>query len=206
MDDNQNKTKISADINQNTTHFDSNKENISSEEELKKKMDAILAMEGEEGRKRREEAEKAKKEAEIIGVLESEKAELNNKLAEIGKKKEESEIKWIDLSEKKKALESILSPIVDAEVIKEKEVQAKNQEEHATDDVKQRQGFEKERQSLEAERQKLENEKWAIENKIEDLKTIMEENKSSYQSLLREEYTIVDKIAEIDKKEESVKQ
>jgi len=206
MDDNQNKTQKIDDSIQVEADNQLPKEKTPSEEELKKKMEAILAMEGEEGRKRREDAEKAKKEAEMLNVLEAEKAELKNKLAEIAKKKEVFEIKWIDFSEKKKGLEDLLLPITESELTKEKEVQAKNQEEHATDDVKKRQSFEKERQSLEAERQKIEKEKWVIENKLEELRIVMEENKADYQKLLKEEYTIIDKVAEIDKKEESIKQ
>ena len=176
-----------------------------SEEDVKKKMEAILAMEGEEGRLRREKVEKEKEEAGMVAKLEEEKSEINKKLEETSKNKEELEIKWIDLSEKMKELQKILEPIKENEARLEKDIQSKNQEEHATEDILTRQGFEKERQVLEADRQKIEKEKWEIEGKVLEINGLMAENKAKFQKILDEEYSFFDKIKEIDLKIKSIK-
>lgn len=178
---------------------------LQNEEELKKKMEAILAMEGEEGRLKRERIEKEKEEAEMIGKLEKEKTVIKTKLEEIAKKKEKLELSWIDLSQKMGELKKLLDPISLAETNIEKDVQAKNQEEHATDDIKKRQEFEKERQTMETKRQVIEKEKWVIENKMLELTAVMNEDKLKYQSVLSEEYSLVDKTKEIDEKIRSIK-
>lgn len=174
--------------------------------DTQKKLEAILAMEGEEGRARREAEEKKKKEAQMLVELEKQKTELNNKLAEISKKKDELELRWIDLNDKKEGIKKILDPILSSEIKTETEEQAKNQEEHAAQDIKQRQEIEKQRQALDIERQKIEQEKWGIEDKIYEVEQIMLQNKASYQVLIKEEYKIIDDLSEIDKKIESIKQ
>ena len=176
-----------------------------SEEEIKRKMEAILEMEGEEGRLKREKEEKEKEEAEKIGKIEEEKTTINSKLEEIRKQKEELEIKWIDLRDKKNDLQKLLNPILADEMSVEKDVQAKNQEEHATDDPKIRQGFERERQILELKRQEIEKSKWVIEDKMTEINAIMEENKTKFQAVEKEEFQLKDRIKELDEQIKSIK-
>jgi len=175
------------------------------EEKLKRKLEAILAMEGEEGRLKRERAEKEKMESDMVSKLDSEKAEINKKLSEISKKKEEYELKWVDITDKKGSIKQILDPIIESETNLEKNEQSKNQEEHATEDVRQRQALEKERQEISQQREKTEKDKWLIEDKILELDETSEKNKKEYQLLIDEEYSLLDKVKEIDKKIESIK-
>jgi hypothetical protein len=178
---------------------------IQNEEELRKKMEAILEMEGEEGRERRERAENKKHQLEMISELELEKTKLLIELQEITKYKENLELKWIDLSNKKDSLQKLLDPILSAEMNAEKDVQVKNQEEHATDDPKARQIIEKERQEIESKRQMIEKEKWVIEDKMSEILTIMNENKIRFQGVLKNEYLFIDKVKEIEEKIKSIK-
>lgn len=176
------------------------------EETTDKKMAAILAMEGEEGRLLRERSEKEKEKNKMLSGFEDEKRKTKERLTEIEKTRGDLEIKWIDLSSKKTGLQKIIDPILAAETKTEKDVQAKNQEEHATDDLAARQALERERQSIEAERQKIEKEKWGVEDKIVEINKIMDENKVKYQAALKEEYVLTDKIKEIDQNIKSVQQ
>jgi hypothetical protein len=208
MGDEQNTQKPKANgqkTNPNTATTAELKDKIA-EPDTKKKLEAILAMEGEEGRARREAEEKKKLEAQMLLDLEKQKSELNNKLSEIGKKKDEFELRWIDLNDKKEGIQKILDPILSSEIKTETEEQEKNKEEHAVQDIKQRQEIERQRQALEIERQKIEQEKWGIEDKIYEVDQVMQENKASYQTLIKEEYKIIDDLSEIDKKIESIKQ
>lgn len=207
MDDQQNTQHDSEDsaVTQNTVSELNNNITTESAPELNKKMEAIMAMEGEEGRARREKEEMAKKEAAMLEETNKEKDTLTKQLKTISGEKEKLEFRWIDLSEKKQELQKLLEPILIKEANNEKDVQAKNQEEHATDDAKERQQFEKERQALEAEREKTEKEKWVIEDKIAELDKIMNENKEKYQQVLKDEYLVTDKIKNLDKKIESIK-
>lgn len=218
MDDSQNpqnQTAQTSDINvpqkQKTDNQDPINDQANAEQvtetnalELKKKMEAILAMEGEEGRARREAEERKKMEAKMVLELKAQKNALNKKLNEITKEKEKLELHWIDLDDKKNEIGKILDPITAAEIKVENDIQEKNKEEHATDDLKRRQEFEKQRQVLEAEREKLEKEKWVIEDKVYDVDSLMSEHKTKYQAVLKEEYSTIDQLAEIDKKVESI--
>lgn len=211
MDDTQNPQNqpVGTDNTQNTPDQNAIPQNTSIQntptEEINKKMEAVLAMEGEEGKARREREEREKKEAEMVVKYEEEKGSLNERLKEIAKLKEDFELHWVDLSEKKDGLQKLLDPILTGEANAEKDVQAKNQEEHATDIPTERQGFEKQRQALEVIRIQFEKEKWVIEDKMSELEKEMNDNKVKYQELLREEYSIIDKVKEIDKNIESLK-
>lgn len=175
-------------------------------EEANKKMEAVLAMEGEEGRLRREQEEKEQKETEMINALEAERTELNEKLATVTKQKEDYEVKWIDLSDKKKEIQKILDPILANEIDIEKAEQAKSQEEHATDDPAARQGFEKERQALEIKRDEVEKEKWKLEDEKAKLDALLLQNTTEYQVIIKDEYTIQDRLKEIDATIKSIRQ
>lgn len=171
----------------------------------KAKEEAILAMEGEEGRLRREKAEKEKKTAKMLAELDEEKKLANLRLEAINKEKEKLELKWIEMSDKKKEFQKILEPIVLSEMNIEKDVQSKNQEEHATEDPVLRQPLEKERQELETKRQAIEKNKWSIEDEITKLNVVMNENKVKYQELLNEEFSLEDKTVQIEEKIKSIK-
>lgn len=171
--------------------------NLTPEEIEKKKEEAKLAMEGEEGRARREKIEKEKQIEAEIAKLEGEKAGLQAKLAGINKEKEGLELKWVDLSGQKEALQKKLDPIIETEKNSEIEVQKLNQEEHATDDRIARQEIEKRRQDMEKKREDTEKNKWALELEMIALEKIMEENKKKFQILDDDGYSAEKRIEEI---------
>lgn len=170
---------------------------LTPEEIEKKKTEAALAMEGEEGRVRRENIEKEKKIEIEIKKLEEEKTENQKKLNDLNKDKEALEMIWVDLSGQKDVLQKKLDPILAVEMNTEKDVQKLNQEEHATDDRIARQDIEKKRQEIEKTREEAEKNKWALENEMIALEKIMNENKKKFQTLDENSYAAEKRIEEI---------
>jgi len=165
----------------------------------RKRKEAMLAMEGDEGRLRRERAEQRKKEEEIMSQVSVEKAGLTRRLSEIARQKEELETKWMQYSDKKAPLDARLAVLVEQEVRVESDGEKINQEEHNTVDPKVRQEIEKKRWENDDLRRKIEKEKWDIEDKTSNLTKFMEENKLAYQKVLDEEDQIARRVDEIDR-------
>ena len=110
------------------TPFDalSAKQALSAEEQRKA---AMLAMEGEEGRRKRELEEQYRKEQELRAKVEFEKAQFESKLRELTKQKEYLELEWIKYSSQKQPLENQVQPIKVEEKAAEDEERKAEQDE-----------------------------------------------------------------------------
>lgn len=152
---------------------------------------AKLAMQGPERTVKRERNEREKQ-------IEKEKADLEQLLALTTKKKEDLEIAWVVLDNKRNDLKKMLAPILEEEEKLELEEEELEGRERTTTDPLERQKVEKDRLAVQAKRQTVEKEKWGYEDKIFKLETSIKENTDKYQIHLDEEEEILGKIDNLD--------
>ncbi|MBI3632097.1 MAG: hypothetical protein HY225_01480 [Candidatus Vogelbacteria bacterium] len=164
-----------------------------------KKKQAMLAMEGEEGRRHREDLERKKQEEELKIKLEDERTKVGHELERLASEKEKLELKWVELNEIKAPLEKSLEPIVTKEAQVEKEESDIEKKEHSTSDPVERQATEKMRWEVEDRRRLVEKERWRMEDEIGKVNAIIKTNSDKYQELLAEEEKSQKRLDEINK-------
>ena len=93
------------------------------QDDLQSKLEAARrALEGEEHAAKREQEEKLK-------AGQAERQQLEQHLAEIAKQKEVLELSWVDFDSKRKAVRSLLNPILDEEKkVEEEEIKLETEE------------------------------------------------------------------------------
>jgi len=161
-----------------------------SPEELKKQ--AMLAMEGEEGRRQRELEEQRKKEAELRAKLEGEKTQLELKLRELLQQKEALELEWIKYNNQETPLETQVQPIIAEEKAAEDEERKVEQDEAVAvstpgTPVAKIQEVEIKRWTVQERRHHAEEQKWAFQKQIESLKAAKDELGNAYRKILSDE-------------------
>ena len=170
------------------------------EKELEeKKKQAMLAMEGEEGRLHREALERKKQEEELKAKLQEERTRLGQDLDKLSSDKEKLELKWVELNEKKVPLEKSLEPIVALEIKVEQEESNIEKKEHTTSDPVEKQTTEKMRWEVEDRRRAVEKDRWKLEDEIGKVNAIIKANSDKYQQLLAEEEKAEQRLDEINK-------
>ena len=162
---------------------------LSAEEQRKA---AMLAMEGEEGRRKRELEEQYKREQELRSKLEFEKSQFESKLREITKQKESLELEWIKYSNQKQPLETQVQPIKAEEKAAEDEERKTEQDEAIAAStpntpVATIQEVEMKRWAIQERRHHAEEQKWAFEKQIELLKSSMDALGNEYRRILNDE-------------------
>lgn len=151
-----------------------------------KKRLAMLAMEGEGGKRRREALEKRQAEEEIKKKLQAERTGLEKKIEELSAEKEKLELKWIELNEVKSPLEKNLTPVVTDEIKVEKEEEDAEKKEKSSANPKERQSAEKMRWGIDDKRRAIEKERWRLEDEIGKIDDIIKANSEKYQRILAE--------------------
>ncbi len=141
---------------------------------------ARRALEGPEHTAKREQEEKEK-------VLAAERSVLETKLSEIVAQKEKLELAWIELDNQRKAVRTVLNPLVTQEKKLEEEEATLEQTEAAAADPAERHATEEKRWAIQAERKALEEKKWTEEQKILAIEQTIEANTKQYRALLEEE-------------------
>ncbi|MBI3633757.1 MAG: hypothetical protein HY226_05720 [Candidatus Vogelbacteria bacterium] len=170
------------------------------EKELEeKKKQAMLAMEGEEGRLHRESLERKKQEEELKAKLQDERTKLQQELERLSGEKEKLELKWVELNETKAPLEKNLEPIVAQATKVEQEESDIEKKEHSTNDPAERQTTEKMRWEVDDRRRSVEKDRWRLEDEIGKIDAIIKSNSEKYQVLLTEEEKVERRLEEINK-------
>ena len=147
-------------------------------------------MEGPERTIKREHEEKEKTTKEELTKLESD-------LAIVTKKKEDLEIAWIELDNKRTAIKEMLKPFEDKEAeLETAELREENQE-AKTAGVKQKQETEATRWQTQQDRHKTETEKWELQNKFLEIQDKIDSNTRAYQENLNGEDEIKEKMAKL---------
>jgi hypothetical protein len=164
-------------------------ENLTEAEKLER---ARLAMEGPERHARREAEEHEH-------ALTAEKQELESKLAAVVKEKEQLELAWVDLDEKRGDFKKLLQPILDEETRIEAEELKTEEEEKNMGLEREKQIIEKKKWLLEDQRRKVEEEKWALEEKMWKLEESLDANTKHYRELLDQEEEINARLAVLNK-------
>jgi hypothetical protein len=164
-------------------------EQISEEEKLER---ARLAMEGPERAARREAEEKHK-------ALETEKIDLEQRLAGVTKEKEQLELAWVDLDDKRGDMKKILQPILDEEAEIEAEETKAEEEEKKMGLEREKQIIEKKKWLIEDKRRKVEQEKWNVEEKVWKLEEAIDANTKRYRELLDQEEEITTRLEKLKK-------
>lgn len=164
-----------------------------------KKKQAMLAMEGEQGKLHRESLERKQQEEELKKKLQEERATLQKSIDDLTAQKEKLELKWIELNEIKAPLEKSLTPIVADEIKVEKEDSDIEMKEKSTADPKEKQLVEKMRWEVEDRRRAVEKERWRLEDEIGKVNDIIKLNSEKYQILLSAEEKAEQRLNEINK-------
>jgi hypothetical protein len=119
--------------------------------------------------------------------LEGEEAEIQAKLATNNKSKETFELSWIELDNQRRAIRTVLNPLLDEEKkIETQEVDLEAEEAKiglAADKHK----VEEKRWAVQAKRQEIEKQKWAEEEKLAKIEATIQDNTTKYRALLDEE-------------------
>ncbi len=164
-----------------------------------KKRQAMLAMEGEEGKRHRENLERKEQEEEIKKRLQEERSALEKEMGDVATQKEKLELKWVELNEIKAPLEKSLEPILAEEVKIEREEDDIEKKEHGAIDPKERQVAEKMRWEVDDRRRSTEKDRWRLEDEIGKIDDIIKANSEKYQSVLAEEEKMQQRLDEINK-------
>lgn len=165
-----------------------------------KKRLAMLAMEGPEGKARREATERKEQEEGLKKKLQEEREVLEKRIGELAAEKEKLELKWIDLNETKAPLEKSLGPIVADEIKVEKEDEdIEKKEKLSVADPKERQAAEKMRWEIEDRRRVIEKDRWRLEDEIGKVNDIIKANSTKYQEVLAEQEKNQKRLDEITK-------
>ncbi len=164
-----------------------------------KKKQAMLAMEGEEGKKHREGLERKQQEEDLKKKLQEERSALEKKIEELNVEKEKLELKWVELNEIKAPLEKAILPIVADETKTEKEEGDIEAKEKSVTDPKEKQTVEKMRWEIDDRRRAIEKDRWRLEDEIGKVNDIIKTNSRKYQGVLMEEEKIQQRLDEIKK-------
>ncbi|MCE9629026.1 MAG: hypothetical protein K8Q91_03475 [Candidatus Vogelbacteria bacterium] len=152
---------------------------------------ARLAMQGPERTIQRERNERERQ-------IDKEKSELGQSLSLITKKKEDMEIGWVVLDNKRVDLKKMLAPLLDEEEKLETAEDELEGRERTTSLPTDRQKIEKERWVIQDKRKELEKQKWGFEDKITKVETLIKESTEKYQTLLDEEEITIKKLDDLE--------
>lgn len=144
---------------------------------------ARVTMEGPERAIARERNEKSDR-------IHNQIKKMGEELAMVTKRKEDLEIAWVVLDNKRNDLKKMLAPILAEEEkmeVKEDELEGKERTTLLPSD---RQRIEKERWQAQEERRKIEVKKWELEDKVAFLENQIGDNTKKYQELLDQEGTL----------------
>lgn len=150
-------------------------------DDLQAKLEAARrALEGEDHVAKREQEEK-------IRAAKTERQQLEQHLAEIAKQKEILELSWVDLDTKRKAIRTLLNPILDEEKkIEEEEIKLEAEEAKIGVETEKHK-VEEQRWSIQAKRKEIEQQKWEEEQKLVVIEKNLEENTQKYRILIDDE-------------------
>lgn len=140
----------------------------------------------------------AKHEKELkVKSLEGEEAEIEAKLAANNKSKETFELSWIELDNQRRAIRTVLNPLLDEEKkIETQEVDLEAEEAKiglAADKHK----VEEKRWAVQAKRQEIEKQKWAEEEKLAKIEATIQDNTTKYRALLDEEEKLTQRLEQL---------
>ncbi len=130
--------------------------------------------------------------------IESEKANLNQKLQDIDKQKESLEISWIALDNKRAGLKKNLDPVLAEEEKVELKEDTLEGKERTTPLAEERRKIEEQRWEVQKKRRNLEEKKWDLEEKLTKINANIKENTENYRGLLKEEEKIKKQLEEIE--------
>jgi len=119
--------------------------------------------------------------------LEGEEGEINQKLEANAAAKEKLELGWIELDNQRRAIRTVLNPLLDEEKKIESEEVDLEAEEAKIGLAADKHVVEEKRWAVQAKRQKVEKEKWAEEEKLAQIETTIQDNTTQYRVLLDEE-------------------
>lgn len=131
-------------------------------------------------------AAKHEREAKLK-TLQTENDSLVNKLADTAKQKEALEVSWIELDNERRAIRTVLNPLLDEEKKIEAEESALEQEEAKIGLAADKQVVEKRRWLIQDKRKEIEQKKWAEEEKLAKIEATIQTNTTKYRTLLDEE-------------------
>ena len=154
--------------------------------------EARLAMEGTEHAAKREAREKTE-------AVHSERESIKERLAGISKEKEELELAWITLDEKRASVRQTLMPLIEEEKKIEAQEAALEEKERINVVAEERQRIEKERYETQKKRRAVEEKKWEIENSFTKEEGGLEATAKAYQKLLDEEESLYGKLDALEK-------
>ncbi len=164
-----------------------------------RKRQAMLAMEGEEGKRHRENLERKQQEEDIKKGLQEERVTLEKAMERLSTDKERLELKWIELNGIKSPLEKSLAPVLADEIKIEKEEMAIEIKEKSATDPKDKQSAEKMRWEVDDRRRSIEKDRWQLEDEIGKINDIIKTNSEKYQAVLTEEEKTQHRLDEINK-------
>ncbi|MCC6290686.1 hypothetical protein IT398_01280 [Candidatus Nomurabacteria bacterium] len=155
-----------------------------------KRTEAQAAMAGAEWTAKHDREERLK-------TLQTETDSLRQKLTEINKEKELLELDWIELDNQRRALRTILNPLLDEEKKIESEEISLESEEARTGLAADKKIIEKKRWEVQDKRKEIEKKKWDEEEKLAKIETTVQANTAKYRTLLDEEEKIDQKLQEL---------
>ncbi|OHA57470.1 MAG: hypothetical protein A2114_01575 [Candidatus Vogelbacteria bacterium GWA1_51_14] len=133
-----------------------------------------------------------------VRALKAERATINSKLEELAKQKEQYELEWIKLDEKRKQIKDNLKPITD----KESELETKEDQLEEKEDQMplpaERQKLEGERWQVTSERHQVEEEKWQVENKLMETDKKIDVDTKEYRAVLSKEDKLRERLDQIE--------
>lgn len=155
-----------------------------------KREEARVAMQGPEWTAKREQEEKTKE-------LEAEQGALNKRHQEITAEKEQLELLWVDLDDKRKTIRRVLNPILDEEKKTEAEEADLEAEEAGVGVPTEKHKVEEKRWVVQTKRRDIEQKKRAEEEKLTKIEQEIEANTKKYRGFLNEEDQIQTKLAQL---------
>ncbi len=126
---------------------------------------------------------------------EKEKNELQINLRELGKEKEIVELRWVELNDKKDALQAIIDPILVEEHGIEAQIKDSEQKESMATNVAERKQIESDRWVIEDKRRAIEKTRQDKEREMNALLSVINELKPRYQEILQKEEEAEAKLA-----------
>ncbi|MEK7650776.1 MAG: hypothetical protein AAB364_02840 [Patescibacteria group bacterium] len=148
-----------------------------------KRSEAQAALAGQEWTEKHERENKTK-------TLKTESDGLVQKLAGISKEKEALEFDWIELDNQRRAIRTILNPLLDEEKKIEAEENNLESEEAKIGLANDKQVVEKKRWATQDKRKEIEQKKWNEEEKLAKIEATIQTNTTKYRTLLDEEEKI----------------
>lgn len=148
-----------------------------------KRSEAQAALAGQEWTEKHERENKTK-------ALKAEGDSLTQKLAGISKEKEALEFDWIELDNQRRAIRTVLNPLLDEEKKIEAEENNLEAEEAKIGLANDKQVVEKKRWATQDKRKEIEQKKWNEEEKLAKIEATIQANTTKYRNLLDEEEKI----------------